>query len=614
MFSFWVKTLLIAGLLAAPGRVLAQLKIERSERLSLEQGLSDQDVRDLHCDAGGFLWLATGLNLERYDGYHFEHYNWSDSRQRLHGRNLVEIGESADACLYIRYSNSPFIDLLHTREPGCDQVFLDARNFLAGQLRATCMEKRGDFFALSVLPEALVIWRLSYNHLFEKVCALPWPYHTQETFKVLKLKAGGFWMHSSERGLFHLNAKGKILQHFENKKLNAALKGTETSLEKLQPAIFQEDGAGRFWLSFKELPGIFRFMKEQNDHSPRPWTGLSQQTYFNRLWEDDHGNLLLGSPTPADKFVTSRLTGLRANGDVYDAAAILGVEDKIQDLYSRNFDEQVFLATYSGMYKIFLKNKGIRQYLNRSIKPGEFGAILRSITSDGHGHIFFALEERYWFQLDTRTNKLDTIVLTNARGQPIELVRSGGALAYDPAGYLWGISRIDERNQRYGLHRYDLTNRSTHTWPLIGYLTTFYRHPDGHFYLLFRSSESGGHLGIFDPRTSQYVAYTDADGTNPFAGRLPKYIVESRVHQGLFWIGTNDGLVAINWQQRTSRVYGTGESKASLNLSRPDILAIYEDEAGTLWLGTNGGGLNILYFENQDPAPDFPRPGLIKII
>ncbi len=619
-FPIWVKILLLTGLLTSPGKLLAQLEIGRTEHLALEQGLSDQDIRDIHRDARGFLWLATGQNLERYDGYRFDHFNdRSGGAQQLHGKNIVQIGESAAGSLFIRYQSLQLVDLLHTDQLACTPVYLDARNLLAGRVLDLNLEKRGDLFVLTSLANTLVIWRLSSSLLFEKIAVLPWESHTYETIRFLKSRTGGFWLYASERGLLQLDATGNIIQHVKNHELHAYpdLDPTWTpkTAERIGPtAVFYEDGAGRCWLSFKNSPGIYLFSNGAVSKGlVEPWPGLSPQAYFNRVWEDELGNLLFASPTPNDRFIISKLTGLRANGERYDGSALLTVENKIQDLLGDDFDRQIFLSTYSGLYKVFLKNQNIHQYLNRELKPGEFGNIVRSITSDGHHHIFFALEERYWYQLDTQSNQLDTLVLTDAQGKPRELISSGAALAYDPAGYLWGMSCIDVPKRLYALHRYDLARKTTRTYPLIGYLTTFYRQSDGRFCLLFRS-ELGHHIGIFDPNTSQYLPYADLDGSNPFATRMPKCILESRVHRGIFWIGTNDGIIAVDMKRRVSHLYGVGESNAFAKLSRPDVLSICEDTTGMLWIGTNGGGLNILSWEAQDRDSTFPRPLAVQVV
>lgn len=621
MFPIWAKTLLLAGLLVSPVGLLAQMEIEHYERLSLEQGLSDQDIRDIHRDARGFLWLATGQNLERYDGYRFDHFNdQSGGKQQLHGNSIVQLGESAAGCLFIRYRSHQLVDLLQTDQLDCTAIFLDARNLLAGQVQDVYLEERGDLFVLTSLANALVIWRLNYSHLFEKIATLPWENHSFETFRFLKSRTGGFWIYATERGLFQLNAAGKMVQQVKNHDFKAFpdlnKTWTPATAERTAPtAIFYEDRAGRFWLSFKNSPGVYLFNQGVvRSGLGQPWPGFSPQEYFSRIWEDEHGHLLFASPTPGDRFIISKITGLRANGEHYDGSALLTVENKIQDLLGEDFTRQIFLSTYSGLYKVFLKNQAIHQYLTRKIKTGEFGDIVRSITSDGQGHIFFALEERYWYRLDTRTNQLDTLVLKNAQGKPLELISSGGALAYDPAGYLWGMSCIDFAGHLYALHRYDLVRKTTRTYPLMGYLTTFYRQSDGRFCLLFRSEIGGHHMGIFDPRTDEYVPYRDLDGSNPFTTRMPKCILESRVRKGIFWIGTDDGVIAVDMQRRVSHLYGVGESNAFAKLSRPDVLSIYEDTAGALWIGTNGGGLNILSLEQQKQDTRFPRPLAVQVV
>ncbi len=619
MLHVWVRTLLLAGLLGSPDRLCAQLDLERTERLSLEQGLSNQEIRDIHRDLRGFLWLATGLHLERFDGYGFQPYHVRvDSAQRLHGRDIAQIGESADAHLYVSYrGNLDFIDLFHTDRFDCRQVFLNDSTGLQGVVRSLYMEEQGDFLVLSSLPDALLIWRLNDRHRFEKLASLPWAAAASEQFRLLKSKTGDFWVHGSRHGLFRLDNRGFMLQKFDNQSFNLPKNrrglAAPPPADDWEPAIFYEDGQGRFWLSFKNRPGVYLFPKGA-DSAARlgPWTGFSAQEYFTRLWEDGKGTLLFACPTPDDRYTFSRLLGLRANGEHFDAGALLKVEDKILDVFGQDFERQVFLGTYTGMYKIFLKNKGIQQYLTRSIRPGQFGDIVRSITGDGRDRIFFALEERYWYQLHMRTNRLDTLVLTDASGQPIALTCSGAALAYDPAGYLWGMGCTDEAH--YNLHRYDLVRKTTRSWPLDGRLVTFHRRPDGRFCLLFRSDEKGGEIVIFDPRTEKYTAYRDADGVNPFAKRFPKYILASRFRPGLLWIGTNEGVVAVDMERRSSGLYGARSEVAALNFSHPTVLALYEDEAGTLWVGTGGGGLNILSFQKQISGSRLPQPAALKIV
>ncbi|MDO8368090.1 MAG: hypothetical protein Q7T20_14910, partial [Saprospiraceae bacterium] len=605
----------MAVLVCLPTILFAQLEIERTEHLSFEQGLSDQEIYDIHRDVRGFLWIGTRIGIERYDGYRFKSYNDSPKRvQPLHGKSVAQMGESNDGYLYLRYQgNLQFIDLFHTDRLDCKQVFLNPTTGIKGQVRELCMKELGNFFVLSTLPEGLAVWKLNASNLFEKVFSLPCSIAEGETFRLLKSKSGDFWVYGSRQGLFRIDAEGNVLQHIENKRFfdyeRAAAQG-----KLLEPNIFHEDRAGRFWLSLKNVQGVFLFQKGDNRNlDTHPWQGFPQHEYFTQVWEDEKGNLIFKSPKLDEDLITANLLGLNEKGKTFDAASLLGVEDKILHIYGLDFERQVFLGTHSGIYKIFLKNKGIRHYLSRTLKPGEYGAIMRSIVSDGRDNVFFALEGLWWFHLDTRSDHLDTIVLRDAKGKALRLNCSGQGLAYDPDGALWGTSCAGEEPGQ--LHRYDILRKTTRTWNLHDYLAAFCRSRDGRLCLLSRTaSEQGGSLVIFDPRTEESKIYADTDGSNPFAERTPRYILESRSRDGVFWVGTKKGLVAVDLRKRVSRAYGVGEKNDALNFSNSDLLVAHEDEDGSLWLGTNGGGLNILHFEKENAGENFLRPALVEVV
>ncbi|MFN0216896.1 MAG: histidine kinase [Saprospiraceae bacterium] len=612
------KTRLLAALLCLPTLLIAQLQLEiaGTEQFSFEQGLSDQEIYDIHRDARGILWMGTRIGIERYDGYRFESYNDSPKRkQPLHGKSIAQIGESDDGYLYLQYQgNFKFIDLFHTDRLDCKQVFLNPTTGIDGVVQDLSIEEQGDFFVLTSLAKGLAVWKLNTSHLFEKVCFLPYSIAEGETFRLLKSKSKGFWVYGSRQGLFRTDTEGNVLQRIENKSFityeRPAAKG-----KVLEPRIFYEDRAGRFWLSFKNVQGVFLFQKGENGNiEAQSWQGFPRHEYFSQVWEDGKGNLLFKSPRLDEDLITSKLLGLNAKGETFDAASLVSVGDKILYIYGLDFERQVFLGTHSGIYKISLKNKGIRHYLSRTLKPGQYGAIMRSIVSDGRGNLFFALEGLWWFHLDTRSDHLDTIVLRDAKGKALRLNCSGQGLAYDPDGALWGTScgAGEEPGQ---LHRYDLVRKTTQTWNLHDYLAAFCRSRDGRLCLLSRSaSEQGGSLLVFDPSTGEPQIYADADGTNPFAERTPRYILENRSRDGVFWVGTKNGLVAVDLRLRVSRAYGVGEKNEALNFSNSDILVTHQDEDGLLWLGTNGGGLNILHFEKENIGEHFPRPALVEVV
>lgn len=49
---------------------------------TVEDGLSSNDVRKVICDSNGFIWIATGEGLDRFDGQNFKHFNQVNSGLR----------------------------------------------------------------------------------------------------------------------------------------------------------------------------------------------------------------------------------------------------------------------------------------------------------------------------------------------------------------------------------------------------------------------------------------------------------------------------------------------------------------------------------------------------
>lgn len=65
--------LIIALQLSASGHELPAAQM-RFERLSEDQGLSSNAVRQIFQDSKGFLWIVTETSIDRYDGIRFKHY------------------------------------------------------------------------------------------------------------------------------------------------------------------------------------------------------------------------------------------------------------------------------------------------------------------------------------------------------------------------------------------------------------------------------------------------------------------------------------------------------------------------------------------------------------
>jgi ligand-binding sensor domain-containing protein len=82
--------------------IYAQQPDIRFQRLSSKDGLSGDIVYCILQDRKGFLWIGTHRGLNRYDGYHFTHYNYDPyDTNSLSGNHVECIKEDNDGILWL---------------------------------------------------------------------------------------------------------------------------------------------------------------------------------------------------------------------------------------------------------------------------------------------------------------------------------------------------------------------------------------------------------------------------------------------------------------------------------------------------------------------------------
>ncbi|MEZ5536912.1 MAG: two-component regulator propeller domain-containing protein [Thiolinea sp.] len=118
---------------------------------------------------------------------------------------------------------------------------------------------------------------------------------------------------------------------------------------------------------------------------------------------------------------------------------------------------------------------------------------------------------------------------------------------------------------------------------------------------------SYGHgLYRFNPETEQFTNYTDRDG---LISNSVTTVYEDSQHT--LWIGTADGLDHFIPEQKRF-THHQSDTEDPNSLSNNFIWSVHEATSGKLWLGTEGGGLNIFdpdtkQFTRYQPSPHDPN-------
>lgn len=115
----------------------------------------------------------------------------------------------------------------------------------------------------------------------------------------------------------------------------------------------------------------------------------------------------------------------------------------------------------------------------------------------------------------------------------------------------------------------------------------------------------GGGLHYYDQKNDSYLHYMQSNGNSITGNNIKSLAKDSR---GNLWIGTFSGLSCLNIKtQRFTNYYNKKGHTNTLN--NDQVHAIYVENDRKIWIGTNGGGLQIL-----DPVTDnfLTIPGIIR--
>ncbi|MBN1894911.1 hypothetical protein JW906_10470, partial [bacterium] len=191
------------------------------------------------------------------------------------------------------------------------------------------------------------------------------------------------------------------------------------------------------------------------------------------------------------------------------------------------------------------------------------------------------------------------------------------SICEDPSGDPWfatndGINRFDRKQDRFYHFTHNPDDASSIATGLIQ--SVLWDH-DGR---LWAGTNGGGLYRCLynrsEPHRMRYIRYKpDSRKTDAFGSSYASTLLQD--HWNRIWIGTtDDGLFRMVFREgsqnplfvRYRHVPGRSES-----LSSDNIMCLYEDRAGSLWIGTEGDGLNRLvekhpgHSSQEIPASDY---------
>ncbi len=513
--------------------------------LTIEHGLSLNNVNTTFQDSRGFIWICTEDGLNRYDGYNFKIYKHNPANPASISSSFVrKIIEDDNGNLWIitdhglnmyDWDTDSFVRYLHDPDNsnsiasnGGHDLFFDTK----GRLWILTYDR------ISILDVQTGTFSL-IAHDPDNPNSLP----GNQSRHIAEDDQGRFWI-ATFNGLSFYDEQQHRFTNFMPQRNNP----NSLSGRRIQKLLF--DSKSRLWIGTLDR-GISLYNPSTGNftnfsHDPRKTNGLPHNEVHS-IVESSDGSIWIGTSGGLSLYneTTQTFTNYsRFRGDPESLSS-----NVVTDIGFDSMNTMLISTRFGGVNIYDPDGKKFMHYRSNSLDTyGLNDNNVSSFAEDSLGNVWIGVEEGGLNYFDRKTNRFSHIMANP--NNPGGLVNNKViALAKDQFGKLW-----------------------IGTW--------------------------AGGVNVFDPKTNIFKHYINIPNVpNTLSGNHIFYILEDS--KGIIWIATWDGSLS-RYNRDTddfTQYLPNPDDPHSLPQSPCDMIA--EDHLGNLWIPHGGEGLS-MYDREKD--------------
>ncbi|MCF0052436.1 ATP-binding protein [Dyadobacter sp. LJ53] len=586
--------------LLVSGWVLAQQDPFHFEHLSTREGLSNNFISAICQDRQGFMWFGTADGLNKFDGYQFTafHFDPNAGNSTLQHTIVTDVHEDRKGRIWVA-----------TMGGGLHQV--DKRT--------------GKVTAYNQLPGLSYYWNVIFN-LFEDQQGILWlgtPLGLlrfdpeTKSFKQYPMERVNHIIGQDARGnlLVEVKSRGKLFWfnkptgvftpiHIQLPKLThnpniwrRAASGRQFALpyqadKPVSPYAFMLDKSGELWIG-TEGNGLFRVKVTGDTLTPIAYNpkGLVYQTiYESGIFEDSAGTVWVSSPEGLQQ-INPKTNELVTHQSDPKQPGSLSSND-VRAVF-RDRTGMVWIGTDNGIDQLPAKPKAFHTYPAylppTPIRLSEYN--FQAVLQDHTGTIWLGSLQKGLYRWEAATGQLEHI---RANPKDSKSLSSEGVstLFEDHAGQVWVSTKE-------ALHRLDRASGTFTRYATQVPAMCMDEDKDGKLWI-GGSVGLKGAVGRLNPLTGQWQYYTrdvlqpKSEAALPPNRTLSHFLILDILvsRTGNIWVATAQGLNKLDPATGKFTYYQASRAHSPGTLTDNWTRALYEDEKGILWVGTNHGGLN----------------------
>lgn len=544
--------------------ISAQSNSYTIERITNEDGLSQNSGLSVLQDSDGFIWIGTGNGLNKYDGTKFTVYKNDKNDSSSISNN---------------YINSLFEDKEGTLWIGTNQGGLNSFNKYREEFTSY---KHNSLDSNSIGPGSIY----AIN---------------QDNF-------GNLWIAVNPTGLYFFDRQNQIFKHFwlppENREKGITNRTFSITIDENND-IWVGGSNGLNSIHFSFVPDTVKEKSLLND--------------FNFLAANCKINFWNDSDQKNKRLLSNNVSSILIEGDDSKKNIFLGSWPGLSKIEITNADTNIinystsrnfwrlfkdsYNTIWSGEYNNGLSYLDLADFTNINNLSKLFSAdanysisdwTIRSITQDFSGNIWAGSEQ--FGILKISKNKLSTRLFKNIENDISEI--SGNVITrvlIDSENRIWlgtkfnGLNRFEltEDGEIKNIRHYSASEKN-YSIPHNN-ISDIYEDTSGRIWISSWNIKGG--LALYRPESNDFIRYQhNPDNISSPAENQITAISED--NEGNLLLGTSEkGFDLFDYMNNQFEHFAHNPEDEN-SLSSNTVTAIFADSKGIIWIGTFGGGLN----------------------
>ncbi|GAC14396.1 ligand-binding sensor domain-containing diguanylate cyclase [Aliiglaciecola lipolytica] len=556
------------------------------QRITLDQGLSQENILTAFQDSAGYMWFGTQEGLNRYDGYQFKVYTYSSrNKESLSSDWIYSIIEPQKDVLWIGTRNGINVFDKSTQAFKHYRYNADSKSTInSDTVRVLFHSSKNQIWVGS--DNGLNI----YNPSTDDFTSVPLTSNEKERVVIQSIaedKQGYLWIAANGLGVVKLDPLSRQVL------VDAAEVDMLTGTQSNQIKTLIVDNQQRLWLGSANGVSVITLPEsEEQDFSVWQPEELKSQK-ISHIYQDRNNKIWLAT--------AQGLFRLESDGESF-----LHIEQEKQNPYSLSDSQLTYLFQDRGNVFWVGSIKGLNKW---NTATSNFDHIReaadksKSLSGSYVNSFYEGKDNQIWIGslsgLDLLDEKTRDIQHFRAEENNTNSLRSNRVMTlYSKNGdelYIGyqdkGMSKLDTRTMQFTHYPSDKSNPDALSAQGVTSIE-----PAGNNKLWITTF--GGGLNLFDTKTETFTRYlSDEKDLQTLSSN--KLMTVHKASDGLIWVGTwGAGLNIFNPTTGTAmRIPSNPDDPKSLGSK--EVWSIYEDSEENIWLGTTGAGLAKLSKENR---------------